>query len=338
MSTTGPTSASPSGGRPSASRAAALGSPESVRGGTRLVLLANDSMRARHRPFAVLALALYQAALATLLAWPIARTVGATFGRNPHGDAALFEDGGYALVDWLRNSEDGLAALTSLALPLFVVGALVGLIPIIALFASIAHTTPDLRTPRARHLAPYVATTFAPMAALLVLSGALKILVIMLAAAVFGAVESSLSARMSEARADEIALACAALIALLVPFADVVQDMARAALVRYRVNFGQSLRIALRSFVRTPLRTSFSYGWRSAAGWVPVLLVAPLATQFGGRPGLALGALFVLHQSVILARVALRASWFAKALRLVDATPLPRAGGPVSGQTIPLSL
>lgn len=333
MSTAGPTSASPS-----VSRAAALGSPESVRAGTRLILLANDSMRARHRPFAVLAFALYQAALGCLVAWPVARTVGATFGRNPHGDAALFEDGAYALADWLHSSEETLVALTSLAIPLFFVGALLGLIPIITLFVSIAHTTPDLRTPRARHLAPYVATTFAPMVALLVLSGALKLLVIMLAAAVFGALESSLGARMGEARADTIALAGAALIALLVPFADIVQDMARAALVRYRTNFGQSLRIALRSFVRTPLRSSFSYGWRSAAAWVPVLLVAPLATQFGGRPGLALGALFVLHQSVVLARVALRASWFAKVLRIVDATPLPRAGGPLSGQGMPPSL
>ena len=126
---------------------------------------------------------------------------------------------------------------------------------------------------------------------------------------------------MGEVRADKLALAVALLIALLVPVTDLVHDMARAALVRYRANFGQSLRIALRSFVRTPLRSFFSYAWRSAAAWVPVLLVAPLATRFGGRPRLALGALFVLHQSVVFARAALRASWFAKALRIVDATP-----------------
>ena len=33
----------------------------------------------------------------------------------------------------------------------------------------------------------------------------------------------------------------------------------------------------------------------------------------GAGFGLALGALFVLHQSVVFARAALRASWFAKA-------------------------
>ena len=137
------------------SRAASLGNPESVRAGTRLVLLANHAVRARRRPLAVLAFALYQAAVGCLVAWPIAKTVSATFGRNPHGDAALFEEGGYALADWLRNSEDALAALTSVAVPVFIAGSLVGLVPIISLFASIAHTTPDLRTPRARHLAPY---------------------------------------------------------------------------------------------------------------------------------------------------------------------------------------
>ena len=101
------------------SRAASLGHPESVRAGTRLALLANDAMRARRRPFSVLAFALYQAAVGCLVAWPIAKTVGATFGRHPHGDAALFEEGGYALADWLRNSEDALAALTSVAVPIF---------------------------------------------------------------------------------------------------------------------------------------------------------------------------------------------------------------------------
>jgi len=320
------------------SRAASLGNPESIRAGTRLVLLANDAMRARRRPFSILAFALYQAAVGCLVAWPIARTVGATFGHNPHGDAALFEEGGYALADWLRNSDDALAALTSLAVPVYFAGALLGLVPIIALFASIAHTTPDLRTPRARHLAPYVAGTFAPMTALLILSGALKVLLMMLAAAVFGALASSLSPRWGEVRADELALAAAALVALLVPVTDIVQDMARAALVRYRANFGQALRLALRAFARTPMRSLFSYGWRGAAAWIPILLVAPLATRFAGRPGLALGALFVLHQSVVFARAALRASWFAKALRIVDATPVPRSHLPVSARPVPSSL
>ncbi|HEX7603477.1 MAG TPA: hypothetical protein VF316_17780 [Polyangiaceae bacterium] len=320
------------------SRAASLGNPESVRAGTRLVLLANDAMRARRRPFSVLAFALYQAAVGCLVAWPIAKTVGATFGRNPRGDAALFEEGGYALADWLRNSEDALAALTSLAVPVYFAGALLGLVPVISLFASIAHTTPDLRTPRARHLAPYVASTFAPMTALLVLSGALKILVVMLAAAVYGALASSLAHKLGEVRGDELALVAAALVALLVPMTDIVHDMARAALVRYRANFGQALRIALRAFARTPLRSLFSYAWRGAAAWVPILLVAPLATRFGGRAGLALGALFVLHQSVVFARAALRASWFAKALRIVDGTPIPRAKAPASGAGIPSSL
>ena len=302
------------------SRAASLGNPESVRAGTRLVLLANDAMRARRRPFSILAFALYQAAVGCLVAWPIAKTVGATFGRNPHGDAALFEEGGYALVDWLRNSEDALAALSSLAVPVFLAGSVLGLIPVISLFASIAHTTPDLRTPRARHLAPYVASTFAPMTALLVFSCALKIAALLLLTALFGALQSALGPKMGEVRADEVALALVAVLALVIPVTDIVQDMARAALVRYQASFGQSVRIALRSFVRTPLRSFFSYAWRTAAAWVPVLLVAPLATRFGGRPGLALGALFVLHQSVVFARAALRASWFAKALRIVDAT------------------
>jgi hypothetical protein len=43
-----------------------------------------------------------------------------------------------------------------------------------------------------------------------------------------------------------------------------------------------------------------------------------VAGRLGGRGGGALFVVAALHQLVILARVALRASWLAKAMRLVD--------------------
>jgi hypothetical protein len=49
-----------------------------------------------------------------------------------------------------------------------------------------------------------------------------------------------------------------------------------------------------------------------------VLAVAAVTGRLGSSGAFALFFLLVLHQSVVLARVALRASWLAKALRAVD--------------------
>ena len=45
-----------------------------------------------------------------------------------------------------------------------------------------------------------------------------------------------------------------------------------------------------------------------------------MAGKLGGHGGFDLVFLFVLHQSVIVVRVALRTSWLARALRAVDGT------------------
>jgi hypothetical protein len=55
---------------------------------------------------------------------------------------------------------------------------------------------------------------------------------------------------------------------------------------------------------------------------VPLVFGALLSNRIGGRGGAALVTLFVLHQLVVGARVALRASWMARAMRAVDAARL----------------
>jgi len=45
-----------------------------------------------------------------------------------------------------------------------------------------------------------------------------------------------------------------------------------------------------------------------------------VAGKLGGHGGFDLVFLFVLHQSVVVVRVALRTSWMARALRAVDGT------------------
>ena len=62
-----------------------------------------------------------------------------------------------------------------------------------------------------------------------------------------------------------------------------------------------------------------------------MVIGAVVASKIGGRGGGALLALTAIHQLVVLTRVALRASWLAKALRLVDkAHRVTKVGTPVT--------
>jgi hypothetical protein len=86
-----------------------------------------------------------------------------------------------------------------------------------------------------------------------------------------------------------------------VPMIRRIGSAAKGALVLTRRRLGRlGLEWAARAL---PSFVLFVVGW-----WIGGL--------FGGRGGGALFLLFVIHQVVIVARVALRASWIASALRL----------------------
>jgi hypothetical protein len=299
------------------SRASALDKPESLRESSRLLLLSNESIRARRRPFAVLAFGAWQVVAGLAIGWPAARTVAAVYENHPRGDAPLFEPGGFALVRTVLEDGPALRSITSSAIVVFLAASLLSLVPIITLFASLAHTTPDVRTPRARHLAPFVAGTYGSFAALWLGSALLKAVGAAIALAVFGALEAGLEGSLGDVAATKWAVAGGFVVALVIPAVEVVQDLTRAALVRYNAGLLRALRYALRTLRHGP-RVLFSYAWRAVAGLVPIAAAAAFAGQFGGRGGGALLALFLLHQSVIFARAALRASWFARAIRAVD--------------------
>ena len=79
-----------------------------------------------------------------------------------------------------------------------------------------------------------------------------------------------------------------------------------------------ALALGARALRRAPIAVGWSWTWRAVASLAPVVAVALLADRIGGRGGIALLVLAVLHQCVVLSRVALRASWLAKAMRTVD--------------------
>jgi hypothetical protein len=245
----------------------------------------------------------------------VSRALAAAFSGHPRGDAVLFDDGGWALLA-LRSAWDKASpAFFGLLFIVTIVGAVAGLAPLSALLTSISHATPDMRAPRVRHLAPYVAATFAPLVYLLALGSALELSLLAVAAFAFGATREALEPKYGDARADQIAaLACLAVL-FITAIAAVLHDLSRAALVRYRAGTFAAIRAALGTFRRVAFRVLWSWMWRAGASLALVLGVAAIVPRFGAR-GFIVVAL--LHQLVAIARVSLRASWLARALRAVD--------------------
>ncbi len=279
-------------------------------------------MRARRRPFAVMALYAFQLVLSLIIAWPIARGLAAAFGGHPRGDAVLFDDGGWALLT-LRSAYDrGSPSVWALLTIVTLFGAVVSLVPLAGVLTSISHATPELAAPRPKHLAPYIVVTFRPLLYMLAMGTALELALIAVAAWVFGAVREGLQARYGDARADQLAVISCGIVLLFACAAAVVHDLARAAVVRFRSSTFSAIRVALVTFKRGPLRVFWSWAWRAIASLALVGVVALFVPRFGARPNMAFGsiaAIGLIHQLVVIARVSLRASWLARALRAVDA-------------------
>jgi hypothetical protein len=295
-----------------------LSGPESVRRDTRLLLVSNDAMRARRRPLALLVYYLYQLAISLFVAWPIARGLGIAFGGHPRGDSVLFDDGGWALLALRTAWERASPAVSGLLLLAVVGGAVLGLVPVAAVLASLSHATPETRAPRPRHLAPYVVAAFRPLLILLAVGSALELALGAVGLWAFGATREALENR-GAARADEIAVLAAGFVLLVVSIVVVLHDLARAAVVRYRTGAWPAVRAALKTLRHGTLRVWWSWAWRGLASLVLMGLVMWALPFFGSHGTKSLVAIALLHQVVVASRVALRTSWLARALRAVDA-------------------
>jgi hypothetical protein len=161
-------------------------------------------------------------------------------------------------------------------------------------------------------------STFGPFALLLVITLVLQASIVAAMATAASLADQGFSPKYGETTADAIALLLLAVGLLAAAFAGIVQDAARAAVVRFGIGAGLALRAAVTTVGRAPARLFWSWGWRSLASLVPVAFGALLAGRVGARGGTALVALFVIHQIVVAVRVAFRASWLARAMRAVD--------------------
>jgi len=283
-----------------------------------LVLLANDAMRARNRPRMIALVWAWEAVWAFAIVWPLERLVGHAYGGRPEGDGALFHPGGLELADFIVHARTATPAVVGHLAVLFTAGIVLGLVPLSALIASMAYATRDRRSPSLQKLVPQVAASLKPLAQLLVAAGIIMGLLGAGAVAVGSAIAETWALTWGDFRADQFGIAVAAVLLLLPCFVGILHDMARTAVVRFQVKALRAVALAWQAMVLHPFRDCWSYLWRAGASLALIALGAQVASRLGGRPGAALVALFVMHQLIVASRVALRASWLAKALRSVD--------------------
>jgi hypothetical protein len=290
----------------------------------RLSVLPNDAMRARYCPRAIVAFWAWEAVLGAALAWPFASIVRSTYGSHPHGDLVLWEPGGLALLDLVVRRTPVLGALVAHGVIVLLFAAVLGLVPAAALLASLAFSTAEGKRPSLREALALAMDAALPSAS--VFAVAVVFDVSLGAAALAGATlaDEGFSRAFGDVAADGIALSFIVLCAAAGAAAGVLQELARAAVVRFGVGARDGLRTALRALTITPTALLWSWGWRALASLVPLALGGLLAERLGGLGGGGLVALWVLHQLIVLVRVALRASWLARAMRAVDAVETDR--------------
>jgi hypothetical protein len=275
--------------------------------------LGPGEVRARKRPFAIVAVTGLRILAGFCLAWPLASLLGASgVGLRPEGDRALFEGGGYLLLDVARAQGSELTATARGLLPVLLLGLALSAACNAALLVAL-----NLR--ERSTLGEWLSRIAARLPAFLVLGvGTTLGQLLLLIAGVFGAdtIPESLSKPLLTTLGQgAIWLVVALAAAALGGFADVT----KAALVRHESKLEQSLLQAFHYLRERPLQACF--------GWFPYAVVFVLAAALVAklteaidvsRPGAwRVGCVFVLHQLVVLVSVAARAGWFARALRIM---------------------
>jgi hypothetical protein len=283
-----------------------------------VVLVTTPAMCARRHPWAVVGMWGWQSVLALLASQPLAALAGAAYGGDPRGDAPLWDPGGHALLDWLWHEAHGLSAVVRGAEVALAVAAVVGLVPLAAMLFAMAHATRDRKNVGLVRSVAAGLRAFRPFLVLGVVLGVAGALVAGLGAGAAGLAHMGALASLGEARAEQVALGVALAFLGPVSCVGVVHDLARAAVVRFQLGGLRALVAGTRVFREGPASLWWSWAWRAGVAAALVLVAASVASHLGGRGGAALAVLAVLHQAVVVARVALRASWLGYALRAVD--------------------
>lgn len=274
---------------------------------------------ARARARAVLVLFSFRAACALLLAYPVARTIGAFLPPAfPLSDALLFAPGGYYAAEALRLGGRAIQASLEGSAPGFVLVAVVASFPFAVALSSLTEPSEALPLLVKRGAActpPLVAIAGATALA----QAAAVVAIAVGAAAVYGVLGSALDERQADLTVTAIVLVASSSLVVL----GLAADLARAAAVRHGARATRAAATAAGVLRRAPVAV--------LTGWLPAALAGVAAVAASAwaasaldvsRPGAArVWAVALLHQTTVLALVALRIYWLERALALVGPAP-----------------
>lgn len=267
----------------------------------------------RRRPLVIAGVAAARIFMAFLLAWPLASLISESgVGLRVEGDRALFEGGGYLLLELLRLQGSALAGAVRGLLPVFGLGLALTAVGNAVLLVAL-NTSGRLRR------SDWLTRVLARVPGIIVLGAAtalaqllLIVAGVLLGAAVPERLASPVTTTLQQGAVWAVVLALGGAVG---GFADV----ARAALVRYDSGLGEGLGRGLACLRHRPLRACFGWLPYAALLLLAILLGARLTELFDvSRAGAwRVAAVFAVHQALVLSAVVARAAWFAKALRLV---------------------
>ncbi|MDP9150447.1 MAG: hypothetical protein M3O36_10975 [Myxococcota bacterium] len=278
-------------------------------------------MRARRHPGVLIGLWAWQAALALLVGEPAAGLVAAAYGAHPEGDTPLWEPGSRAMLDFLWRNASGFAALRREAEVVLVISAVAGLVPAAAAMFAMAH---GRQGQRPAGFVPSVAGALAVLprlAVVLVLVVVAQALVLAAGTGAASLCAQKMLAPAGEALAQQLGVGVGLAFLLTFSVLAVLHDLARAAIVRFRVNAVVGLSMGLRAFRLAPASLWWGWGWRTLASLAPVMAIATAPAPVRPTGASAVILLLLAHQMATGTRVALRGSWLAKALRSVKPAP-----------------
>ncbi len=260
----------------------------------------------------MLSIAFSRLLLGLCLAFPLASLLGESgLGDRAEGDRALFEAGGFLLLETLRLQATHLAAVLAGLGPLLLLSLLLTAYANAALLVAL-NTAGKLLTQ------PWLAAALRKLPALLLLAAGTLLaqtVSLGLSAIAAGALTEPLTQPQShDAKSAALMVVGAVVAGGLGGFADV----AKASLIRHGGGLSGALTVAFGCLMQRPLATCF--GWLPfAAPWLVALVLAGWASSAldVSRPGEWRVLLVLLvHQITVVLSVALRAAWFARALRL----------------------
>jgi hypothetical protein len=260
----------------------------------------------------VLGVALLRLIAGFCLAFPLASLIAESgVGLRAESDRALFEAGGYLLLEVLRVQGPSLTATLSGLIPLF--GVALGLTATCNVALLVA-----LSSAGRLRFRDWFSQALARLPVTLLLGAGTGLAQVILLG-IGASIAASLPESMSKPLASNLGPALVWLVAgVLAGALGGFGDIAKASLIRHEIGLGEAWKHAGAVARRRPVRACF--------GWLPYALVLALAVALAAwlselldvsRSGAwRVAVVLAIHQGVVLLAVALRAAWFASALRL----------------------